>query len=232
LPREPAAAPLEQAEQRKQQQRLDKLITRRYHTPQGIDRWLGDDLRARRAELTQSAFALGRSSHFDTRLSKDGHTVLRHLHTTSAAEFTDDRQRISEGIGDHLGKRSAPTTDERGALQASSGTAAGAGRCEEQAKLPILNPIEMGAGTRSAAARIGSAVNTDRIPGTVPTDPYGRARTMTISAVPRRASTRTLIFSNAPFDTASPRATPGARPPRSAAYALFNGKARLRQSLH
>ena len=62
--------------------------------------------------------------------------------------FTDQRP-VAEGIGDQLGRRNSPTTLYAVLFQTQflDGRAPS---LEEQAKLPILNPIEMGQPSREA----------------------------------------------------------------------------------
>src|SRR6266852_5652762 len=139
---EPALAPHGAMAIQEQQQRLAKLIPSVTSPPPGIDpvAWASVYIPAGN-ELTADRIALGRKLYFDTRLSKDGTLACATCHDVSRG-FTDHRS-VSEGIGDHLGKRSAPTT-MNAALMQSQFWDGRAPSLEEQAKLPILNPIEMG----------------------------------------------------------------------------------------
>src|SRR6267154_2244727 len=127
-----------------QQQRLDKLLASGggVPVPKGIDpvAWSGIYVPADN-QLTPDRIALGRKLYFDTRLSKDGTVACATCHDVSRG-FTDHRN-VSEGIGDHLGRRSAPTT-MNAALFQSMFWDGRASTLEEQARLPILNPVEMG----------------------------------------------------------------------------------------
>src|SRR6267142_4923368 len=127
-----------------QQQRLDKLLASGggVPVPKGIDpvAWSGIYVPADNA-MTPERIALGRKLYFDTRLSHDGTVSCATCHDVSRG-FTD-RRNVSEGIGDHLGRRSSPTT-LNAALFQSMFWDGRAPTLEEQAKLPILNPIEMG----------------------------------------------------------------------------------------
>src|SRR6266403_3494392 len=125
-----------------QEQRLAQLIPSVTSPPPGIDpvAWASIYNPADN-ELTADRIALGRKLYFDTRLSKDGTLACATCHDVSRG-FTDHRS-VSEGIGDHLGKRSAPTTMNAALLQSQFWDGR-APTLEEQAKLPILNPIEMG----------------------------------------------------------------------------------------
>ncbi|MCR4414682.1 MAG: cytochrome-c peroxidase, partial [Thermoguttaceae bacterium] len=91
--------------------------------------------------LTPERVELGRKLYFDTRLSRDGTVSCATCHDVTRG-FTDQRP-VSEGIGGQLGKRNAPTTLNVALLQ----TLFWDGRSptlDHQARMPILNPIEMG----------------------------------------------------------------------------------------
>jgi cytochrome c peroxidase len=165
---EPATAPHGAMPMQEQQQRLDQLVTG-VSMPVGIDpvAWTTIYMLAGN-ELTPDRIALGRKLYFDTRLSKDGTLACATCHDVSRG-FTD-RRSVSEGIGAHLGKRSAPTTMNAALLQSQfwDGRAAS---LEEQAKLPILNPIEMG---HPDAASTMAAVNNDPAYQSLFQKAYGR----------------------------------------------------------
>jgi cytochrome c peroxidase len=170
--------------------------------------------------MTAERIALGRKLYFDTRLSKDGTLSCATCHDVSRG-FTDHRS-VSEGIGDHLGKRSAPTTMNAALLQSQFWDGR-APTLDEQAKLPILNPIEMG---HPDAASAMAAVNTDHTYQALFQKAYGRAPNYDDLGRAIGSFERTLIFLDAPFD----RFAAGDGTALSAAaqrgLALFNGKAR------
>ncbi len=85
--------------------------------------------------------ALGRALFFDPRLSRDDTIACATCHRPALA-FTDG-QPVSTGIGGQRGGRSAPTVINRvfATAQFWDGRAPS---LEEQAKGPIVNPIEMG----------------------------------------------------------------------------------------
>jgi len=98
-----------------QQQRLDRLVTDAAGAPRAWTHWLGQKSTCRLGnEPTADRIALGRKLYFDTRLSKDGTVACATCHDVSRG-FTDHRN-VSEGIGDHLGRRSAPHDHERCAV--------------------------------------------------------------------------------------------------------------------
>jgi cytochrome c peroxidase len=218
---ESATAPHGATPMQVQQQRLDQLVTRLTTPPSGIDptAWTTIYIPAGN-ELTAERIALGRKLYFDTRLSKDGTLACATCHDVSRG-FTDHRS-VSEGIGDHLGKRSAPTTMNAAMLQTQfwDGRAAS---LEDQAKLPILNPIEMG---HPDAASAVAAVNTDPAYQGLFQKAYGRAPNYDDLGRAIASFERTLIFLNAPFDRFAGGDDKALSPGAQRGLALFNGKAR------
>src|SRR3984957_12692638 len=218
---EPPTGPHGAMPMQAQEQRLDKLIARFPPPPAGIDpvAWASIYMLAGN-ELTPDRIALGRKLYFDTRLSKDGTLACATCHDVSRG-FTDHRS-VSEGIGDHLGKRSAPTTMNAAMMQSQFWDGR-APSLEEQAKLPILNPIEMG---HPDAASAMAAINADHAYQGLFQKAYGRAPNYDDLGRAIASFERTLIFLDAPFD----RFAAGDGTALSAAaqrgLALFNGKAR------
>ncbi len=93
------------------------------------------------APSTPQQIALGKKLFFDSRLSKDGTVSCNSCHGLDT--FGVDGLPVSEGIGKQKGPRNAPTVLNAAGhfVQFWDGRAADV---EEQAKGPILNPIEMG----------------------------------------------------------------------------------------
>jgi cytochrome c peroxidase len=143
---------------------------------------------------TAERVALGRKLYFDTTLSADNTVACATCHDTSRG-FTDQRN-VSEGIGGQLGRRNAPTTLNALFFQSQfwDGRAA---RLEDQAKLPIVNPVEMGmpSGDAAVAKIAGDATYQKMFQAAYGRDPnyddVGRAIA---------AFERTLVFLDAPFD--------------------------------
>jgi Di-haem cytochrome c peroxidase len=106
--------------------------------PRGVDPVIWKALQPSDNEINPARIALGKKLYFDTRLSKDGTLACATCHDVSRG-FTD-RRPVSEGIADQLGQRNAPTTMNAFFFQTQflDGRAPS---LEEQAKLPILNPI-------------------------------------------------------------------------------------------
>jgi cytochrome c peroxidase len=91
--------------------------------------------------LTKQKIALGRELYFDPRLSADGTVSCASCHNPKFA-FTDG-QKASVGVRGQIGRRSAPTIINRVFSKAQFWD----GRVpslEDQAKVPMVNPIEMG----------------------------------------------------------------------------------------
>jgi len=218
---EPATAPHGAMPMPAQQQRLDQLITGLSTPPPGIDpvAWATIYVPAGN-EVTPERIALGRKLYFDTRLSKDGTLSCATCHDVSRG-FTDHRS-VSEGIGDHLGKRSAPTTMNAALLQSQFWDGR-APTLEEQAKLPILNPIEMG---HPDAASAMAAVNTDQSYQALFQRAYGRAPNYDDLGRAIASFERTLIFLDAPFDRFAAGDSTALSAAAQRGLALFNGKAR------
>jgi cytochrome c peroxidase len=221
LAAEPELAPHGAMPMQEQQQRLDKLIKRSIDPPSGIDpvAWATIYM-LQNNELTPDRIALGRKLYFDTHLSKDGTLACATCHDVSRG-FTDHRS-VSEGIGDHLGKRSAPTTMNAALLQSQFWDGR-APSLEEQAKLPILNPIEMG---HPDAASAMTAINVDPSYKELFQKAYGRAPNYEDLGRAIASFERTLIFLDAPFDRFAAGNTSALSPAAQRGLALFNGKAR------
>lgn len=204
-----------------QQQRLDKLFATDGGVPKGIDPvvWNGIYVPADNG-LTPERIALGRKLYFDTRLSSDGTVSCATCHDVSRG-FTD-RRNVSEGVGDHLGRRSSPTT-LNAALFQSMFWDGRAPTLEEQAKLPILNPIEMGHPDPASAMR---GVASDAVYKDMFQKAYGRAPNYDDLGRAIASFERTLIFLDAPFDHFAGGVRDAISPAAQRGLALFNGKAR------
>ena len=143
---------------------------------------------------TQAQVALGRALYFERRLSRDGTVSCATCHDTSRG-FSDHRP-TSEGIGDQLGRRNAPTTINV-AFFSSQFWDGRAATLEEQAKLPILNPIEMGMPNEEAAV---AAIANDAQYQVAFQTAYGRPVNFDDMARAIAAFERTFVFLDSPFD--------------------------------
>ena len=143
---------------------------------------------------TPEKIALGEKLFFDGRLSADGSVACASCHNPDLA-FTD-RKPTSVGIHSRVGQRNAPTVLNAlyNKTQFWDGRAA---TLEEQAELPIINPVEMGqTNIEAAVAQIQSLKE------------YQEAFTRVFGSPPngqdlKRAIAsyeRTLLSFNSPFD--------------------------------
>jgi cytochrome c peroxidase len=204
-----------------QQQRLDQLHPTNTGVPPGIDpvAWATIYVPADN-QLNPDRIALGRKLYFDTRLSRDGTVSCATCHDVSRG-FTD-RRNVSEGVGDHLGRRSSPTTMNAALFQSMfwDGRAV---TLEDQAKLPILNPIEMGHPDGAAAVK---AIEADPAYVALFQKAYGRAPNYDDVGRAIASFERTLVFLDAPFDKYMTGDTNAISPAAQRGLVLFGGKAR------
>ncbi len=188
--------------------------------PRGVDPLVWKAIVPDDNEPTAPRVALGKKLYFETRLSKDGTLACATCHDVSRS-FTD-RRPVSEGVGDQLGQRNAPTTMNALFFQTQflDGRAPS---LEEQAKLPILNPIEMG------------QPNQDAVVAGIKDDPeYQRmfqaayARPVNYDDLARAIASfeRSLVFLDAPFDAFVGGDTGAISAKAANGWILFNGKAR------
>jgi cytochrome c peroxidase len=204
-----------------QQQRLDQLLTASTAPPQGVDPQAWEKIYVPSGnELTTERIALGRKLYFDAKLSKDGTVSCATCHDVSRG-FTDHRN-VSEGIGDHLGRRSAPTT-MNAALFQSMFWDGRAQTLEDQAKLPILNPIEMGHPDATSAM---AGIAADPAYPTLFQKAYGREPNYDDVGRAIASFERTLIFLDAPFDRFAAGDGKALSASAQRGLVLFNGKAR------
>ncbi len=121
-----------------QKLKLEQDVTK---APAGLDPVVWAAFVPEDNKMTPERVELGRKLYFDTRLSRDNSVSCATCHDVTRG-FTDQRA-VSEGIKGQLGKRNAPTTLNAALLQ----TFFWDGRSpslDHQARMPILNPVEMG----------------------------------------------------------------------------------------
>lgn len=219
----PVGGPLHGAMPMDQQlARLDQLLPTEDVTqpPAGVDPVIFRLFIPRDNEMTPARVALGKKLFFDTRLSADGTVACATCHDVSRG-FTDQRA-VSEGIRDQLGRRNAPTTLNTFVLQ----TLFLDGRApslEEQAKLPIINPIEMGQPDGASAVKniANDADYQQRFQ-----EAYGRAPNYEDVGRAIAAFERTQVFLRSPFDQFLAGQRDAISPQAQEGWVLFNGKAR------
>ena len=205
-----------------QQAQLDKVVAKMppQPAPAGIDPAFWSVLVPKDNAMSAERVALGRKLYFEPRLSKDGTVACATCHDISRG-FTD-RRNTSEGIRDQLGQRNAPTT--LNAVFFSSQFWDGrAATLEDQAKLPIINPIEMGQ-PDGATAVAAIAADPEYQRGFQAA--YGGAVTYENIGRAIAAFERTLVFLSAPFDRFARGEAGAISADAQAGFALFNGKAR------
>lgn len=170
--------------------------------------------------MTPQRVALGRKLYFETRLSRDGTVSCATCHDVSRG-FTDQRP-VSEGIGGQLGRRNAPTTLNALLLETQflDGRAV---TLEDQAELPIVNPIEMGQPDQPTAL---AAIANDADYQRMFQDAYGRKPTYQDIARAIAAFERALVFLDAPFDRFLAGDEAAISKQARQGWELFNGKGR------
>jgi cytochrome c peroxidase len=205
-----------------QQQALATLIgpVKPVSAPAGVNAEFWQSLAPKDNPGTDAQVALGRKLYFDTRLSRDGSVACATCHDVSRG-FSDHRN-TSEGIGDQIGRRNAPPTMNAAFYETQfwDGRAA---TLEDQAKLPIVNPIEMGMPDGKAAA---AAIAADAEYQAAFQAAYGRQPNYEDIGRALAAFERTLIFLSAPFDRFARGEVNAISADARAGFALFNGKAR------
>jgi cytochrome c peroxidase len=170
--------------------------------------------------MTPERVELGRELFFETRLSKDRTVACATCHDVSRS-FTDQR-KTSEGIGGALGQRNNPTTMNAFFME----TLFLDGRApslEEQAKLPIVNPIEMGMPNGQAAI---DAIKDDPKYQRLFKAAYGRSPNYADLGRAIAAFERTLVFLDSPFDRFLAGDEDAISAEAKRGWALFNGKGR------
>lgn len=162
-------------------------------TPPGFDSVIWQAFIPQDNALTPERVSLGRKLYFEKRLSADGTVSCATCHDVTRG-FTD-QLAVSEGIKEQFGRRNAPTTLNVALLQ----TLFLDGRSptlEHQAKMPIINPIEMGMPDGQAAV---NAIKDDAEYQAAFQKAYGRQVNYDDIGRAIAAFERTLIFMNSPF---------------------------------
>ncbi len=188
--------------------------------PSGVDPAFWNAIVPKDNVPNEARVALGKKLYFDPKLSKDGTVSCATCHDVSRG-FTD-RRGTSEGIGDKLGQRNAPTT-LNAAFFSSQFWDGRAATLEEQAKLPIVNPIEMGMPDGNAAT---NAIKSDPEYIKMFQAAYGRAPSYDDIGRAIAAFERTLVFLDAPFDHFLAGDATAIDDDAKAGWVLFNGKGR------
>ena len=205
-----------------QQKELDRIMAKADVTkpPAGMDPFIWNAFIPKDNKVTPERVALGRKLYFDLRLSRDGTVSCATCHDVTRG-FTDQK-KTSEGIDGQIGRRNAPTTLNVALLQ----TLFLDGRSpslDHQARLPIVNPIEMGIKDGKEAVK------------TISGDPeyqkafktaYGREINYEDIGNAIGAFERTLIFMDSPFNRFLQGQEKAISEEAKKGWVLFNGKAR------
>ncbi len=119
--------------------------------PKGLPADLWEILVPPENPVTPEKVALGRKLYFDKRLSKDGTVSCATCH--DPAKGFSDGKRVAEGIGGKKGARNSPTVLNAVfyEFQFWDGRAQS---LEEQAKGPLINPVEMGMDSHDAVIKV------------------------------------------------------------------------------
>jgi cytochrome c peroxidase len=171
--------------------------------------------------VTSEKVALGQKLYFDPRLSNDDSVSCATCHDPLHA-FAEPRP-VSLGVGGAKGTRNAPTVLNAAFLQEQFWDGR-APTLEEQAKGPLVNPVEM--------AMIDHAAVVKKIQGIAEYPPlFARAfgdDKVTIDRVAQAIASfeRTLITVEAPIDRFLAGDTKAISAAAQRGWALFNGKAR------
>ena len=171
-------------------------------------------------EMTPARVALGKKLFFEKRLSKDATVACATCHDVTRG-FTDQRA-VSEGIGGQLGRRNAPTTLNTVLLE----TLFLDGRAptlDHQARLPIINPIEMGFADGDLAAK---AIADDPEYQKMFQKAYGRPVNYEDIGRAIGAFERTMVFLDSPFRRFLEGDEGAISADAKAGWRLFNEKAR------
>ena len=205
-----------------QQKELDRIMAKADVTkpPAGMDPVIWNAFIPKDNKVTPERVALGRKLYFDLRLSRDGTVACATCHDVTRG-FTDQR-KTSEGIDGQLGRRNAPTTLNVALLQ----TLFLDGRSpslDHQARLPIVNPIEMGIKDGKEAVK---AISGDPEYQKAFKTAYGRNINYEDIGNAIAAFERTLIFMDSPFNRFLQGQEKAISEEAKKGWVLFNGKAR------
>ncbi|MEW6356466.1 MAG: cytochrome c peroxidase [Planctomycetota bacterium] len=205
-----------------QEKELDKLVGKTDPTqpPAGLDPLVWEAFIPKDNAITPDRVALGRKLYFDTRLSRDGTVACATCHDVTRG--LTDQIPVSEGIGGQFGKRNAPTVLNTALLQ----TLFLDGRAptlDHQARMPIVNPIEMGMPNGEAAVK---AIKDDPEYQKMFQAAYGRPVNYDDIGRAIGAFERTIVFLDSPFRRFLLGDQNAISADARAGWDLFNGKAR------
>jgi cytochrome c peroxidase len=191
-----------------------------FKLPLGIPRDVWSYFVPKDNPMTAEKVALGRDLFFDKRLSADGSISCATCHAPERA-FADGR-RVAEGISGRLGTRNSPTL-----LNAMFNTGqfwdGRAESLEAQARLPLVNPDEMGSQTYD---QIIARLDRDETVINKFERVFGGAITVDRISKAIAAFERTLVAGNSPFDRYQAGDANALTSAARSGMILFRGKAR------
>ncbi len=188
--------------------------------PRGLPSDLWELLIPPENPMTAAKVELGRRLYYDTRLSRDGSVSCATCHDPGKG-FADGR-RVAEGIGGAKGARNTPSVLNAvfNELQFWDGRAPS---LEEQAKGPLVNPLEMGFGSHDeVVAVVRRAPEYERAFPEV----FGGPPTIERIAAAIAAFERTVVSGDSPFDRFIAGDSDALSEAARRGWALWNGKAR------
>lgn len=170
--------------------------------------------------VTPEKVELGRRLYYDKRLSADGTVSCATCHDPEKG-FADGK-KVGEGIGGKKGARNSPTVLNSmfNEFQFWDGRAA---TLEEQAKGPMINPVEMGMKDHDAVVAVvakdpGYAADFQKI--------FGRTATIDDIAAAIATFERTVVSGDSAFDRFQAGDKGAMSESAQRGWVLWNGKAR------
>lgn len=148
--------------------------------------------------MTEQKIALGRKLFHDTRLSIDNSISCATCHVLDKDKGGGDGQVVSTGVHGQKGKRNAPTV-LNAAFQRVLFWDGRAATLEQQARGPILNPVEMGIpSVEMLVERLRRSVEYNRLFKQA----FGRNQPINFENITRAIASyeRTLITPGSPYD--------------------------------
>jgi cytochrome c peroxidase len=201
---------------------LDKLMPKEAadKVPVGVDPAVWHSLIPGDNEPTPQRIALGRKLFFDKRLSLNNTVSCATCHDITRG--LTDQLETSEGIKKQFGKRNAPTTFNVALLHVFFWDGRSP-NLENQARQPILNPVEMGMPDEATALK---GIKDDAEYKKMFQEAYGRDVNYQDVGRAIAAFERTLVFMDSPFQRFLKGDDNAISADAKAGWELFNGKAR------
>jgi cytochrome c peroxidase len=170
--------------------------------------------------VTREKVALGRKLYYDKRLSKDGTVSCATCH--DPAKGFADAKPVAEGIGGKKGTRNSPTILNAvfNEFQFWDGRAVS---LEEQAKGPLINPVEMGMASHDDVLKVVRSVADYE---QELRKAFGREPGIAEIVAAIASFERTALTGDSPFDRFMAGDTAALSESAKRGWELWNGKAR------